>query len=332
MTLIMLGVVVLLFAAYQLWGTGVAEAQSQHRLAKDFNTSLTKTAPKTTPTTTPRTSTPPTTKAPDSSTVAPPATIPGGVPLPSTGAAIPEGQAVGWIDIPKIGVHQIFVQGVADNDLQEGPGHYPGTPYPGEPGNAAIAGHRTTYGAPFFRLNELSPGDQIITTTHAGRFVYIVKLVEVIRPNQTEVLNATHDNRLTLTTCHPRYLSYQRLIVVSALQPNTVTAPPAAQIVPAQTTKSSSSGEDVVVTPPTSHNGQATGARITASPALNGTGDAWLPTILWGLLFAGLWSLSRVGFKKWRPRWAFLAAGLPLCLVVLWPFFENVSRLLPSNL
>lgn len=326
LTLIMLGVVVMLFAAYQLWGTGIAEARSQHRLAGDFSRSLAQPAPTTVPKTRPATTT-----DSDPSTVGTAATTtPAGVGLHSPGPPILEGQAIGWLDIPKIGVHQIFVQGYADRDLEEGPGHYPGTPYPGEAGNAAIAGHRTTFGAPFYNLNELNPGDQIIATTRAGRFVYLVDKVLIVRPNQTEILNQTPDNRLTLTTCHPRFLSYQRLIVVASLQPDTAVAPPAAQVVPS----TKGGGSETVTSTPPKGTGTAptTGTRITVSPALSGTRDAWPPTILWGALFAGLWVLSRVGFYKWRPRWAFVAAGIPLCLVVLWPFFENVARLLPANI
>jgi sortase A len=319
LTLIVLGVVVLLFAAYQLWGTGVAEARSQHRLARQFNSALTG------PTTTPTTGTP-TTPAPTTTVRVTTTTAPA-VPLPALGTVIPEGQAVGKIEIPRISVSQYFVQGVGDTDLQEGPGHYPGTPYPGEAGNAAIAGHRTTFGAPFYRLNELSPGDQIITTTRAGRFVYVVKLVTTVRPNQTEILNATRDNRLTLTTCNPRFSATQRLIVVASLQ-NPVVAPAAPQIVPSH---SSSSSEGVTVGA-NGATGSASHPASVASAALSGSSDAWPPTIAWAALFVGLWVLTRVGFKKWRPRWAFLAVGIPLCLIVLWPLFESLTRILPGNI
>jgi sortase A len=321
LTLIVLGVVVLLFAAYQLWGTGVAEARSQHRLARQFSGQLSGQVPTTAPTkatpitTTPTTAIPVTTTAP-------------AVPLPAPGAVIQEGQAVGKIEIPRISVSQYFVQGVGDNDLREGPGHYPGTPYPGEAGNAAIAGHRTTFGAPFYRLNDLSPGDQIITTTRAGRFVYLVDKVLTVRPSQTEILNATPDNRLTLTTCNPRFSAAQRLVVVASLQ-NPVVAPRAPQVVPAHGSQSST-GEEVTL----GSNGTTGAGRpaAVASPALSGSSDAWPPTIAWAAAFVALWVLTRIGFRKWRPRWAFLAAGIPLCLIVLWPLFESVTRILPSNI
>src|SRR5581483_10360279 len=92
-------------------------------------------------------------------------------PLPSP----PTGAAVAIITIPKIGVDSAVVQGVGVSDLQKGPGHYPNSPMPGQPGNAAIAGHRTTYGAPFYRLDELTAGDQILITTWEGAFKYAVR-------------------------------------------------------------------------------------------------------------------------------------------------------------
>src|SRR5207302_2511071 len=91
------------------------------------------------------------------------------------------------------------------------------TPMPGQPGNAAIAGHRTTYGAPFFNLNELQPGDPIFVTTRQGRFRYEVRETRTVSPSQLSVLNPTPDNRLTLTTCNPRFSASQRLVVVSQL-------------------------------------------------------------------------------------------------------------------
>ena len=84
--------------------------------------------------------------------------------------------------IPKIGVDKIVVEGVGRNDLRKGPGHYPDTPMPGQPGNAAIAGHRTTYGAPFNRIDELEPGDEILVTTLQGPFTYEVTGTEIVTP------------------------------------------------------------------------------------------------------------------------------------------------------
>jgi sortase (surface protein transpeptidase) len=85
-----------------------------------------------------------------------------------------DGEVEGIIQIPKIGLDIHFVEGVSLEDLKKGPGHYPLTPLPGQFGNAAIAGHRTTYLHPFFRINELGKGDKILVTTLSGLFTYSV--------------------------------------------------------------------------------------------------------------------------------------------------------------
>jgi len=138
------------------------------------------------------------------------------------------GEAIARIVIPSIDVDTIVVAGVEIDDLRKGPGHFSTTPLPGQPGNAAIAGHRTTYGAPFGRLAELNAGDAIIVETLQGRFVYRVLPGQpgmaghtlgfrIVAPTALEVLDDVGDNRLTLTTCHPKYSSRKRLIVHAAL-------------------------------------------------------------------------------------------------------------------
>ena len=138
------------------------------------------------------------------------------------------GEAIARMIIPAIDVDEIVVAGVEVDDLRKGPGHYGTTPLPGQPGNAAIAGHRTTYGAPFGRINELAPGDEIIIETLQGRFVYRVLPGgrgmagrtpghRIVAPTALEVLDDHGDNRLTLTSCHPKYSSRQRIIVHAEL-------------------------------------------------------------------------------------------------------------------
>jgi sortase A len=102
--------------------------------------------------------------------------------------------------------------------LQEGPGHYPGTPLPGQAGNVAIAGHRTTFGAPFFRLNEVHSGDLVYLTDALGTtWVYSVIRQFVVAPSDVAVLDATRAPELTLTTCNPRFEATSRLVVRAAL-------------------------------------------------------------------------------------------------------------------
>ena len=106
-------------------------------------------------------------------------------------------------------------------ELRLGPGHFPDTPLPGQFGNAAIAGHRTTYGQPFHNVDQLVVGDDIVVTTEAGRFTYVVDDIEIVLPSDYEVV-ATVDRAkatLTLTSCHPKWSAAQRIIVHAALDP-----------------------------------------------------------------------------------------------------------------
>lgn len=139
-----------------------------------------------------------------------------------------DGEAIARLVVPAIDVDEIVVAGVRTDDLRKGPGHYGTTPLPGQPGNAAIAGHRTTNGAPFGRIDELAPGDEIIVETLQGRFVYRVLPGDrpmagrtpgyrIVLPTTLEVLDDHGDNRLTLTSCHPKYSSRQRIIVHAVL-------------------------------------------------------------------------------------------------------------------
>ena len=114
------------------------------------------------------------------------------------------------------------VQGVSLSDLKRGPGHYPGTALPGGKGNFAVAGHRTTYGAPFFNLDQLRKGDEVIVTAPTGkRFTYRVHRQQIVDPGDTWVITPDPLKRgrrtLTLTTCNPRFSNAQRLIVFAEL-------------------------------------------------------------------------------------------------------------------
>lgn len=126
-------------------------------------------------------------------------------PVPGRGVAI--------LRIPRIDLDAVVVEGVGLEDLKKGPGHYPRTPMPGDGGNVGIAGHRTTYGKPFWSLNELTPGDEIFLRTSGGEFAYEVLWTRVVLPSQSEVLDRTRGPSLTLTTCEPRFSAARRLIV-----------------------------------------------------------------------------------------------------------------------
>jgi sortase A len=123
------------------------------------------------------------------------------------------GGAAGFIRISRIHLDMAFVQGAGLDALARGPGHYPLTPMPGQGGNVAIAGHRTTYLHPFWALNLVRPGDRIVLRTRAGTFVYRVVWQRAVAPDDWSVIAPTPVPSLTLTTCNPRFDSWQRLVV-----------------------------------------------------------------------------------------------------------------------
>jgi sortase A len=129
-----------------------------------------------------------------------------------------KGDAIGKITIPSIGVSRYVVEGTDTASLRKGPGHYPSTPLPGERGTSAIAGHRTTYGAPFRRLNELKRGDRVIVDMPYGRFIYRVQGTRIVDDQDLSVLRRKGYRRLVLSACHPLYSAAQRIIAFARLQ------------------------------------------------------------------------------------------------------------------
>lgn len=280
------GVLILLFVAYQLWGTGLYTARAQRDLKARFQAEATVREPGSTTTTT-------------------------ASPAPPTPPAPPPlaGEAIAVIRIPNIGVNQAVVEGVSPADLRKGPGHYPSTPMPGELGNAAIAGHRTTYGAPFNRLDELQTGDEIQVTTLTGSYTYGVIEKKIVRPDQVEVLDPTADARLTLTTCNPKYSAAQRLVVVAGLAPDETASPPR---------------------PPPPAVPDETQRRAELADAGLASGRSKVPTVGWGLVTAAVgatwwWAVRR------RRHWTTYILGAPPFLVVLFFFYANLELLLPAN-
>jgi sortase A len=127
------------------------------------------------------------------------------------------GDPLGRIQIPKIGANFVIVQGTDASDLRDGPGHYVNTPLPGEPGTVAIAGHRTTFLAPFRDIDELKPTDPIHVQMPYADFTYSVQRTRIVDPSATWVMRKIGYDRLVLTACHPLYSAAQRIVVTARL-------------------------------------------------------------------------------------------------------------------
>ena len=128
------------------------------------------------------------------------------------------GDSLTRIQIPRIGVDTVVVEGTTASALRAGAGHYPSTPLPCEVGNVAIAGHRTTYGRPFHDLDVLEPGDRITLETPIGSCTYEVERSWITVPTDVGVVdNTPGEARLTLTTCHPKGAARERLILTATM-------------------------------------------------------------------------------------------------------------------
>ena len=283
--LITVGVLLLLFVVYLLWGTGIYTSGQQHQLRQQFDSALHQRAR---------------TKTEGSPVVGSTTTT----TAPPSNASLAVGSAVARIQIPKIGLDNIVVNGVGEEDLQKGPGHYPLTPLPGQVGNAAIAGHRTTYGHPFGNVDQLSSGDVIRIQTLQGTVTYRVYAQLVVDPSDTAVLlpDPGRPATLTLTTCNPKYSAAQRLIIKAALSPHVKPLP--APHIPSS-------------------------VKLT-SLDLSGDSGSVLPAVLFGLLAAAVGAAWWLLFRR-HPRWTSWLIGVIPFLVALYFFFQYLSRALPAN-
>jgi sortase A len=373
-TLIAAGILMFGFVAYQLWGTGIETARAQNALESEFekllaatpapsdestsSTTAATTAPTTTEaaggpqTTDPATSIPSTTEAPT--------TVPGTSVEPTVvPVSIEEGDPIARIEMPTIGVDNIVVAGVDKSDLKKGPGHYPETPLPGQLGNAAIAGHRTTYGQPFFNVDKLETGDEIVVTTLEGRFVYRVTGQRIVSPSDYEVVATTDPTTatLTLTSCHPKYTARERIIIFSELDPTASTGAAAEPVInygrPIEDTPPPEDEDptNTVVDDPVvggsdgadeidaGGDGAGLGSEAVNTEIADAFSDGWFSdpgansqVLLWGLALAAVGILSYLLSRRTKRDWVGLTVGIVPFLVVLYFFFQNVNRLLPPNL
>jgi sortase A len=173
------GFVLLAYVVWLLWGTGIYTSRAQGELRETITTRI---------------------QDPRSGELSRTRVLPG--------------DALALLKIPKIDMDLVVIEGTDIRDLKKGPGHYKDTAYPWEDeGKVAIAGHRTTYGAPFWSLDKLRRGDQITLATEFGEFDYQVTRTREVVPTETTILQQTKDPTLVLTTCTPRFSAARRLIV-----------------------------------------------------------------------------------------------------------------------
>ena len=132
-------------------------------------------------------------------------------------ADLDRGAAAGRIKIDRINANYVLVNGSDPDSLRKGPGIYDDVPFPGAPGTTAIAGHRTTYGAPFRNVHKIKRGDEIVVEMRYGTFTYEVEKTQIVKPTALEVIRRVSYDRLVLSACHPLYSAAQRIIVFGRL-------------------------------------------------------------------------------------------------------------------
>lgn len=219
--LITLGVLLLLFVVWQLWWTDVEAHRDQSQTLDSLERQWEGAQPV---------------------AVEPPPVVDGEAPVvepPVRPAPEIAGDAFAIIHVPRFGEDNAtpVVEGTDLDHLARGVGHYTGSALPGEVGNLAIAGHRTTHGAPFWAIDELEPGDAIVVQTVDGYYTYRMRSSDIVRPGAVEVVapvpgqpGAVPTERLlTLTSCHPRYSARERYIVhavFDGFQPASAGPPP----------------------------------------------------------------------------------------------------------
>jgi sortase A len=296
-----LGLLLVAFVAYQLWGTALYEQQAQTHLKSELAQQLHHALP---------------TSASHLDGTQRLGLPPLAHQTAPTTADPSVDQPVGLLSIPKIGILDAIVEGVGEAQLEQGPGHYQGTALPGEPGNVAIAGHRTTYAHPFYNLNELSSGDTIYILTRQGLFHYKVAQTQVVAPTDVAVLASVPGHAtLTLTTCNPRYSAATRLVVTAEFDPGPG-APVEAPVPSASSTQEGS-----------------VSASTIPGDSLTGATNSFWPVVLWSVLTVGLavtaWLVWRHSPR--RLRWIVIVIGVPLVLLCLLVSFEHISLVLPGS-
>lgn len=373
---------------FQLYGTGVFAYQSQSNLSGKFDAvapSFELTAmPIFLPTTTITTSTTSTLPPVPTSTVVPSETtlpvesfVPSETTLPpvidptmveQSVAAVSrvtkasQGDVIGRIMAPSIGLDKFIVEGAGATDLRSAIGRYRGTAFIGDKGNVALAGHRTTYGAPFGRIGDLLPGDKINILTPVGTAIYEVldpvvasKLwagtvreigggYSIVGPSDEFVLADVGDNRLTLTACHPRFSAEERIVVVAQLigEPFAMLNPEFGKSIAQITTPSTLANGEAATAPvdpslnpivpeidPSLNVVEAPKVIQTLQVSLNGLPNQIAPSIVFALLTLVVMTAIAAASEKFGRLRAYIFGSVPF-FIVLWFFFRNLELLLPA--
>ncbi len=361
------GLLLLAFAAFQLWGTGQFEARAQAQLSAQLSEQLAGAT---------------TTAAASASTEPAPEPVPadaalvgdgvvgdtvvGGAVVGGAGASVPvplvaepapetavaplleapeEGEPFAAIRIPAIGLDKAVVGGTTREALRSGPGHYPGTALPGRPGNVAIAGHRTTYGAPFKDLDALVPGDEIVLETADGLFTYRVEDQSedgeaplghrIVSPDDVWVIADRGDDRVTLTACHPLYSARERIVVTAVLDGPALTPPDPTPPATTEVALAAPAGPGAEAPPEALADVGPTTAQAVTVPTALGDDLGWQPeeagaTARWAgltaLIAGAAWGLGRL----WR-RWPAYAVAAPSFTLALVTCFGHLDRLIPAT-
>lgn len=335
--MISIGALLLLFVAYQLWGTGLRTNQAQSKMKDNFEAQMAEVQRSTGVPSAPSGGSPA-----DGQSAAAPA------PLPSYSELAKDpkvreyartkkyrsSETLGKITIPKIGVDFWYLEGVDLSLLTDGPGHFPSTPFPGQPGNAALAGHRTTWQAPFNRVDELVPGDKITIETLQGKFTYeVIRQANglgsyIVPPTDVSILDNKGDNRLTLMACHPKYSAAQRIVVSAKLIDNPAeTSPRSDPVVDELTALPDLDGVDTAGPAPAP---EPTGSGELTALA-SGDDSARAPAMQWAAAAALIWlAVAVLGHFYRRVKWPLYAVALPLFGFCIWHSFELINRALPA--
>lgn len=287
--LVLAGLLLLFYTAYLLWGTNVYTRNVQRNLERQVQAN-------------PIVANVQTGAIPPAHPVTPPKL----------------GDPLFKILIPRIALRTVVVEGVGKEELKRGPGRFPdcaavpggtdciqGSPWPGENGNVVLSGHRTTFGAPFFKVNELQPGDPIFIESGPARYRYTVTEQKVVCPTCVDVIQNHGRNELTLTSCHPRFSAAQRIVIHARFDGSELVA----AAVPQRAGQTGGKEELVPAPPP-------------AVPI-----EALVLALVSALSILGAFAVSK------RYRLHALWGAFVLCFGIgLWTvLFPHVLRLMPAN-